>query len=66
GAGAIGFSLILSSIVYWPVRIVMALVFPMTAMKEYGIFWAMSLSLIFFAFIYWFYYGRRNWMNREF
>ncbi|PKL90859.1 MAG: hypothetical protein CVV21_10720 [Candidatus Goldiibacteriota bacterium HGW-Goldbacteria-1] len=65
-AGAIGFSLVLSFIVYWPVRIVMALILPMTAFKEYGIFWAMSLSLIFFAFIYLFYYGRKNWMNREF
>jgi Na+-driven multidrug efflux pump len=33
-------------------------------MGQYGVFWAISLSLVFYGVVYWWYYRTGKWMEK--
>jgi putative MATE family efflux protein len=65
GAGALGTSVTLNFITYVLVRIGLAAGLPLIpGMGQYGVFWAISLSLVFYGVVYWWYYRTGKWMEK--
>lgn len=66
GAGSIGMPTVLNVLSYIIVRVGLALYLPgFQAIREAGVFWAFSLSFVFFGIINWVFYRRGKWTRKE-
>ncbi len=66
GAGSIGMPTVLNILSFIVVRFGLIAVFALfTAVREAGVYWAMSLSIVFYGIINLYFYLTKKWMNKE-
>ncbi|MCE5300320.1 MAG: MATE family efflux transporter [Spirochaetia bacterium] len=66
GSGAIGTATIINVSSYIIIRLILAATLPVIgALREYGMFWAISLSLAVYGIMYHLAYTHKGWLNKE-
>ncbi len=66
GAGVMGTSAVVIFISYIIIRIPTAYVFiNLTDLKEFGIYWAIAISIVINSFIFWILFRRQEWLQKK-
>ncbi len=66
GAGSVGTPTLINIAAFIVLRTALAATLPsFMHLNENGIFWAVSLSIIFFGAISWYVYKRKKWLLKE-